>query len=131
MDKILILCHIVCISSRWLVIHLITVVGEICLSIKHLASVGETLVASHKKHYWGNLRKGGKLPRFRSKGVFNSQTLAGPGNFSIVFLCRCLHIVIWKLGTLLWTILDEFLEIFRRGGEGHFRSKKFRCRFCR
>ena len=33
--------------------------------------------------------------------LVNSQTLAGPGNFSMcIFLCRCLHIVTWKVLTL-------------------------------
>ena len=30
---------------------------------------------------------------------------------------------------ILWPILDEFSENFRKGGGGHFRSKKFRCGF--
>ena len=30
---------------------------------------------------------------------------------------------------IAWPILDEFLENFRRGRGGHFRSKKFRCGF--
>ena len=34
-----------------------------------------------------------------------------------------------KLGKPVSTKTDEFLENFRRGGGGHFRSKKFHCNF--
>ena len=55
-------------------------------------------------------------------------TLCQDLTFSNFILKSSFQPIFLNLGTIVWTILDEFSENFRRG-RGHFRSKKIWCGF--